>query len=160
MRVLDGVMGGAMDSRLFQLIREEKGLAYQVGSNLLCGRSGGQFAMYALTMPEHVEEVIEVAMGAFERTVREPIPKDELNRTIHYLLGNGLMSLETRANRSSEYAVLEALGIGYEQVFELPRRVAAIEASDVQEVAGKYLHDPLVTITCPGQAAAHEASPE
>lgn len=160
MRVLDGVMGGAMDSRLFQLIREEKGLAYQVGSTLLCGRCGGQLAMYALTMPEHVEQVIEVAMGAFDRMVNEPVLEDELNRTIHYLLGNGLMGLETRASRSSEYCVLEALGMGYEQVFEVPRRVAEIKASDVQEVAERYLHDPLVVITRPGQDATHEASPE
>ncbi len=151
-RVLDGVLGGAMDSRLFRLIREERGLAYQVGCSLICGRLCGHFGMYALTTPEHVDEVVDIGRNVFEDAAKNSIPDDELDRTIRYLLGTGLMSLESRAHRSAEYSVFEAMGLGYEETFRYPERIAKVVAKDVQRVAERYLRDPLVIITKPPES--------
>lgn len=148
-QVLDGVLGGAMDSRLFRVIREERGLAYQVGSGLVCGRVCGHFGVYVLTLPENVDEVVEIGQALFKQLVDELVPEDELDRTIRYILGSNLMARETRISRSSQYGFFEALGLGYQQTFELPKRTARVVPKDVQAVAERYLHDPLVVISRP-----------
>lgn len=148
-RVLDSVMGGAMDSRLFQEIREKRGLAYQVGTSLVSGRESGHFAMYVLTTPDHITEVIDIGRESFGEVTRRLIPDDELERSVRYMLGTGLMSLETRAHRASQYGNAEAMGLGYEEVFEFPKRIANVQSPDVQQVAERYLCNDLVVISRP-----------
>src|SRR5271169_5137000 len=102
--ILNTVLGGGMSSRLFQTIREERGLAYSIYSDLSPYRDTGTLCVYAGTSASNAIEVIELVMTEFHRLKEELLPADELRRAKDQLKGNILLSLESSMSRMSNLA--------------------------------------------------------
>jgi len=136
LRVLEGVLGGTSSSRLFQEVRERRGLAYSVFcfSNLFADT--GEVGIYLGTRPENLPETIAVIAGELERCVREPATPQELDRSRENLKGRVVLSMESTAARMTHLgaSVLNALPIL--SVDELIERIDSVHTAGLQELAG------------------------
>ena len=100
--VLNTVLGGSMSSRLFQNIREKRGLAYSVSSGLESYRDTGMLTVYVGCAAATVREVIDLVAAEMRLLAREPVPCDELQRAKDHLKGNLVLGLESTASRMSQ----------------------------------------------------------
>src|SRR5204863_5336120 len=102
--VLNTMLGGGMSSRLFQNIREKRGLAYSVFSGLNTFRDVGCLAVYAGTGTANARTVVELIMEEFRRLKAAPPASEELQRVKDYLKGSMLLGLESTPSRMSNLA--------------------------------------------------------
>jgi predicted Zn-dependent peptidase len=133
--VLDTVLGGGMSSRLFQEIREKRGLVYTVYSFQAAYRAAGLFGVYAGTSPENVQPCIDVIAEQLAALRNVEIGSDELHLAKEHIKGNLTLSLESTSSRMIRLGRNEfALG---RQVTpeEIEDRVDAVEASEITELA-------------------------
>ena len=101
---LNTVLGGSMSSRLFQNVREKRGLAYAVFSGLSAYRDAGAMTIYAGCANEAVGELIDVVVGEIRRLKEEPMSDDELRRAKDHLKGSLMLGLESTSSRMSNLA--------------------------------------------------------
>jgi predicted Zn-dependent peptidase len=148
--VLNTILGGSMSSRLFQHIREERGLAYAVFSNLTTYSDAGMITVYAGCATDKVAEVIDLTLGEL-RDLREKVaPADEVRRAKDHLKGSLMLSLE---NTSSRMAHLARQELYFGRHFTLDETLASIEAvtpNDVQRVAADLFQDTGLVATVVG----------
>jgi predicted Zn-dependent peptidase len=133
--VLNTLLGGSMSSRLFQNVREKRGLAYAVFSGLAAYRDAGAFTIYAGCANEAVGEVIDLVVDELRIIRRSPVPATELQRARDHLKGSLMLSLESTASRMSHLARQE---IYFDRQFGLDETldgVSAVTAGDVERVA-------------------------
>jgi predicted Zn-dependent peptidase len=139
--LLDTVLGGGMSSRLFQEIREQRGLVYSVYSFQAAYRAAGLFGVYAGTSPENVQSCIDVVVEQFARARNEPIGYNELNLAKEHIKGNLTLSLESTSSRMIRLGRNEfALG-RYVTAEEIERRIDAVTADELQDLARELLVD-------------------
>ncbi|HID11435.1 MAG TPA: insulinase family protein [Candidatus Latescibacteria bacterium] len=144
MEVLDAILGGSMDSRLFVSVRDTRGLAYQVGSSYIAMGSPSLFLVYLGTRPEQFEEAKAVALGEVERMAEEPVLEEELRAAKTFLKGTFLMSQERNIDQAALLARFELMGLGYGFVEEYPELIEAVTREEVQRAAREYLAGPYV----------------
>jgi predicted Zn-dependent peptidase len=133
--VLDTVLGGGMSSRLFQEIRERRGLAYAVQSFLSCYRDTGYLGIYAGTTAEAVSEVIGVSVAELRRVAAHGLEPAELERAKNQLKGNMLLGLETSTSRMHRVATCE-LYFGRDiPLDEVAREIGAVTNEQVAALA-------------------------
>jgi len=133
--VLNTLLGGSMSSRLFQNVREKRGLAYAVFSGLSAYRDAGSFTVYAGCANEAVGEVIDLIVEEIRGVRQSPVPQAELQRAKDHLKGSLMLSLENTASRMSHLARQE---IYFDRQFGLDETLQGVErvtAGDVQRVA-------------------------
>jgi len=133
--VLNTLLGGSMSSRLFQNVREKRGLAYAVFSGLSAYRDAGSFTIYAGCSNEAVGEVIDLVVEELRGVKNMRVPDAELQRAKDHLKGSLMLSLENTASRMSHLARQE---IYFDRQFGLDETLQGIErvtAADVQRVA-------------------------
>jgi predicted Zn-dependent peptidase len=137
--VLNTLLGGTMSSRLFQRIREERGLAYSVYSTLSGYRDAGHLLIYVATNPQNGADVIRLALEEL-RSLRDHGPtQDELEVAREHLKGSLMLSLEQTSSRMSNLARQE-MYLGRQQTLnETLRRVAGVRRAAVHHVAGELL---------------------
>ena len=99
--IMNSILGGSMDSRLFQGIREEKGLAYSIYSAASNYEEGGLLNIYAATNPMHIEEVIKEVRVEISTLVNKGISEHELAKTKEQLKSNYIIGLESTSSRMS-----------------------------------------------------------
>ena len=133
--VLNTVLGGSMSSRLFQNIRERRGLAYAVSSGLESYRDTGMLTVYVGCGAGAVPEVIDLVVAEMRDLAREPLPDEELQRAKDHLKGSLVLGLESTASRMSQLARSEIYFGRQIGVDENLCRVDGIAAEDVQRVA-------------------------
>jgi predicted Zn-dependent peptidase len=102
--LLDIILGGGMSSRLFQEVREKRGLAYSVASSLNAYRLGGYEAVYASCAPKSLPRVIEVTLRELKKLKREGVRSRELSWAKENLKGNIILALESTISRMSNQA--------------------------------------------------------
>ncbi|HSK08304.1 MAG TPA: pitrilysin family protein [Vicinamibacterales bacterium] len=102
--VLNTLLGGSMSSRLFQNVREKRGLAYAVFSGLAAYRDAGALTIYAGCANEAVGEVLDLTVEELRNLKRDPAPDPELRRAKDHLKGSLMLSLENTASRMSHFA--------------------------------------------------------
>ncbi|MGA8100067.1 MAG: pitrilysin family protein [Candidatus Cybelea sp.] len=139
--LLDTVLGGGMSSRLFQEIREQRGLVYSVYSFQAAYRAAGLFGVYAGTSARNVQSCIDVILEQFARVRNVPIGDDEFQLAKEHIKGNLTLTLESTSSRMIRLVRNEfALG---RQVTpeEIERRIDAVTTLDVQELARELLVD-------------------
>ena len=107
--VLNTILGGSMSSRLFQHIREERGLAYAVFSNLTTYSDAGVITIYAGCATDKVGEVVDLTLAELRDLRDTPVPADELQRAKDHLKGSLMLSLESTSSRMSQLARQEHL---------------------------------------------------
>ncbi len=133
--VLNTLLGGSMSSRLFQNVREKRGLAYAVFSGLSAYRDAGSFTIYAGCSNEAVGQVIDLVVDELRGVKQTPVPDAELRRAKDHLKGSLMLSLENTASRMSHLARQE---IYFDRQFGLDETLVGIErvtSSEVQRVA-------------------------
>ena len=150
--ILNTILGGSMSSRLFQNVRERRGLAYSVYSGVSAYRDTGLFSVYAGCAANKVGEVISVVLDELRTMRSDPVSEDELRRAKDHLKGSLMLSLENTASRMSHLARQE---IYFGRQFTLDETLAGIERVTVDDVlrVGQDLFDdtPLVgTVLGPG----------
>ena len=102
LRVLDTILGGSTSSRLFQEVREKRGLAYSVYSYASHYADAGQVALYVGTRPDNVGEALDVIGSELRRLVDDGVTEEELERARDNVKGRTVLSMEstlTRMNR-------------------------------------------------------------
>ncbi|MBV8066545.1 MAG: insulinase family protein [Candidatus Eremiobacteraeota bacterium] len=139
--LLDTVLGGGMSSRLFQEIREQRGLVYSVYSFQASYRAAGLFGVYAGTSPENVQACIDVIVEQFARVRNEPIGDEELDLAKEHVKGNLTLSLESTSSRMIRLGRNE-LALGREVTTEeIESRIDSVTPEQVQAVAQELLVD-------------------
>ncbi len=152
LRVLNGVLGGGMSSRLFRTLRDEHGLAYSVGSVYPVRRRAGRLVIHIGTAPANVPAAEAGIRAAIDRLAAEPVPEDELERTETYLAGSFVLDRRTNARRSFQLAFYELMGVGADYAAAYPARVRGVPAAEVLRVARRHLVDPAVVVVGPRDA--------
>jgi predicted Zn-dependent peptidase len=133
--VLNTILGGSMSSRLFQNVREKRGLAYAVFSGLSAYRDTGSITIYAGCANDAVGELIDVVIAELRRLKDEPLPGSELQRAKDHLKGSLMLNLESTSSRMSHLARQENY---YDRQFGLDETLEGVErvtVNDVQRVA-------------------------
>jgi len=137
--VLNNVLGGGMSSRLFQLIRERRGLAYSVYSYTSQYADVGLYAVYAGCAPGKVDEVLEIASHELAVVAAEGLEPAEVDRGKGMLKGSLVLGLEDTGSRMSRLGKGELLHRELLSVDELLSRVDAVTVDDVHEIASELL---------------------
>jgi predicted Zn-dependent peptidase len=138
LNVLNQALGGGMSSRLFQEVRERRGLAYSVYSYAMGHRETGAFAVYAGTAPERVEEVLSVVTGEIDRLVADGgLTGDELESAKGHLKGSLALSLETSSSRMHRLGRGELLLGEILTLDELTANIECVGPDDVARVIAR-----------------------
>jgi predicted Zn-dependent peptidase len=148
--VLNTLLGGSMSSRLFQNVREKRGLAYAVFSGLSAYRDAGSFTIYAGCANEAVSEVVDLIVEELRGVKQSPVPDAELQRAKDHLKGSLMLSLENTASRMSHLARQE---IYFDRQFGLDETLQGIErvtAGEVQRVAADLFRNGSLAATVLG----------
>jgi predicted Zn-dependent peptidase len=135
LHVVNTVLGGSMSSRLFQHIREERGLAYAVFSNVTTYSDAGMLTVYAGCASDKVNEVVDLTLAELVELSRTVVPADELRRAKDHLKGSLMLGLESTSSRMLHLARQE---IYFGRQFTLDHtldQIEAVTAEDVQRVA-------------------------
>ncbi|GGK27702.1 putative zinc protease [Pilimelia terevasa] len=140
--VLNNVLGGGMSSRLFQEIRERRGLAYSVYSYASQFADTGYFAVYAGCAPGRAAEVRALIAAELDRVRAEGITDDELTRGKGMLKGTLVLGLEDTGSRMTRLAKGELLYDEQLSVDDLLARVDTVTSAQVTAVAGELLRQP------------------
>jgi predicted Zn-dependent peptidase len=135
MSVLNAVLGGGMSSRLFQEIRETRGLAYSVYSFASGYSDSGYFGLYAGCTPGKVDEVVRLLVAELERLAADGVPDDELARAHGQLAGGLVLGLEDTGSRMSRLGKAELVHGEYVGLDDALTRVRTVSAADVQALA-------------------------
>ena len=139
-----------MSSRLFQNVREKRGLAYAVFSGLSAYRDAGSFTVYAGCSNDAVGQVIDLVVEELRGVKQAPVPVAELQRAKDHLKGSLMLSLENTASRMSHLARQE---IYFDRQFGLDETLQGIErvtAADVQRVATDLFRNGSLSATVLG----------
>jgi predicted Zn-dependent peptidase len=133
--LINSLLGDGMSSRLFQSIREEQGLAYDIGSYFNSYYETGNLVVSAGVDPSHTKEVINAIVTELARLCNEPVPNDELERIKAYVRGGILLGLEGTQQVASWLGSQECLYNRIRDVDEVIANVNAVSAQDIQRVA-------------------------
>jgi predicted Zn-dependent peptidase len=140
--VLNHTLGGGLSSRLFQEIREARGLAYSIGSDRSAYDDAGTLAVSVGTSPEHAHEVLELLHVELDRLGAEGITSRELEVAKGHLRADMLLSLEDSGSRMSRIGAGLLLFGSVLTTQELLARIAAVTADQVRTVAAQVLAGP------------------
>jgi predicted Zn-dependent peptidase len=154
--VLNTVLGGSMSSRLFQNVREKRGLAYAVFSGLSAYRDTGSMTIYAGCANDAVDELIDVVIAELRRMKDEPMPEVELRRAKDHLKGSLMLNLESTSSRMSHLARQE---IYFDRQFGLDETLEGVErvsTGDVRRVARDLFADGALAATVLGAVGGLE----
>ncbi|UAJ78181.1 insulinase family protein [Leifsonia sp. ZF2019] len=149
MSVLNSVLGGGMSSRLFQEIRERRGLAYTVYSFSGSYSDAGVFGLYAGCAPAKARQVAELMLAELHRLADGGITPDELHRAVGQLSGGAALALEDSDTRMSRLGRAEISLGEFADLDESLRRLHLVTADDVRDLA-RDLADRPVSVSAVG----------
>lgn len=148
--ILNTVLGGGMSSRLFQNIREKRGLAYAVFSGISSFRDVGCLSIYAGTATAHARQVVDLTLEEFHQLKAHLLAADELQRAKDYLKGSMLLSLESTSSRMSNLARQEMIFGRHISLDEIAAGIDVVTAEDVREVARELFVGEEIALTVLG----------
>lgn len=143
MTVLNSIFGGGMSSRLFQEVREKRGLAYSVYSFAAGYSDAGVFGLYAGCSPAKAPQVTELMLGEFARLGADGVSEEELARAVGQLSGSSALALEDSDTRMSRLGRAELTLGEFVDLDETLRRLALVTAEGVRELAADLAARPL-----------------
>jgi predicted Zn-dependent peptidase len=149
--LLNTILGGGMSSRLFQTVREERGLVYAIYSDLAPYRDTGSLCVYAGTSADRALQVIDLIMEEFRRLKTEPLQPGELRRAQDQLKGNLLLSLESSMSRMSNLARQQMYFERFFGLDEIIDRVEAVTEDEVMAMATELFKPDKVALTLLGR---------
>ncbi len=151
--MLTTILGGGMSSRLFQEVREKRGLAYSVYSYIISHADTGALVVYAGTEKQHCREVIDIAQREMSRLVSEEVPQDELDASREQLKGKTLMSLESSDSLMTRLAKNEIYHQKQQSIEDVIANYDAVSSADIQRVSQKLFQSEFLHLEAMGQVA-------
>ena len=139
--VLDAVLGGSTSSRLFQEVREKRGLAYSVYSWASHYRDTGQVGIYVGTRQDNVAEAMGVIGAELARLQAEPVGEEELLRAREHVKGRIVLSMESTASRMHRLGRSILTGVPLLSIDEVLGRLDAVDRDELSELAHEF-YDP------------------
>ncbi|MBA2733986.1 MAG: insulinase family protein [Acidobacteria bacterium] len=133
--LLANVLGGGTSSRLWQAIREERGLAYSVGAGASAFSDIGVFTIYAGTSPKQLDEVVDLSLIELRRIVRESVAEEELQLVKDQTTSSILLGLESSSVRAGALARQEIIHGRRISPDEVISRLEAVTVADLQRIA-------------------------
>lgn len=152
MSVLDAALGGSMSSRLFQEIREKRGLVYSVGSYTLTYTAGGSYTVYGGTSPDNWAQVQELVRVEFDKLMKHGLEADELERTKRHICGNIVLALEGMSSRMMRNSRNEMNHRREIPIEETMQRIESVSGAQVQALAQRILGEDQISSTAIGPA--------
>ena len=158
--VLNAILGGTMSSRLFQKVREERGLAYSVYSAVNAFLDAGVMMVYAATSPAKGRELIDVVRGELADLRDHGASAHEVDVAKEHLKGSLMLSLESTPSRMSNLARQEIyhgrqMGLG-----EIVRRIEGVTVESVHDVARRLFGGKDFALAAVGRTAGLKLRPE
>lgn len=141
--ILNSILGGGMSSRLFQEIRERRGLAYSVYSFTPSYSDAGVIGLYAGCSPARAGQVTELMLGEFSRLARDGVSDIEVERAVGQLGGAAALALEDSDTRMSRLGRSELTLGEFVDLDESLRRLSLVTADDVRSLAEELVTRPL-----------------
>jgi predicted Zn-dependent peptidase len=148
--LLDSVLGSGMSSRLFQEIREKRGLAYSVYSYRSMFADTGAFSVYAGTLPQNAETVMEIVSNEIQSVARDGITEAELTRAKGNVKGSLVLSSEDPGSRMNRLGRQQVTTGEILSIDEMIARYDALTIEDLRRVASQVLADARFSITVVG----------
>ena len=144
LQVIDSLLGSGMSSRLFKDLREQEGLAYQLGSGYSPNILRGSFLLYIGTNPQTLDKAKSGLFAEITRLKTEYVGDKELQDAKEKLLGNYVIGLETNLDKASNIGWYEASTRGYEFKDKYEKLINSVTDSDIIEIANKYFTDDYI----------------
>ena len=151
MHLLNTILGSGISSRLFQNVREKRGLVYSIYSYHAAYYDTGLWAVYAGADKKHVSEVINITVDEM-RGLQDSVTADELQRAKAQLKGNLLLALESTSNKMTNIAKQEIYYGKYYSPEEIIRMVESVTLEEVRHLAQKIAGDNAFALTVYGPA--------
>jgi len=148
--ILANALGGGTSSRLWQKIREEKGLAYSVGSSAAMYLDCGVFSIYAGTSPEQTEEVLDIAIKELSRVVRNGITRQELELIKEQTIASILLGLEDSSVRAGTLARLEMVHGRQISLEETIEKIEVVSVEEVRDLAREFFQTEKIAFAALG----------
>ncbi|TET87034.1 MAG: insulinase family protein, partial [Desulfobacteraceae bacterium] len=148
--ILNTILGGNMSSRLFQEIRENRGLAYSVYSFLSSYIDAGLLGVYVATDSQNVNPVLEAIKNEIKKICKGEISKSDLAAAVDHLIGGIYLSSESADNRMMRIAKNEFVFQKYVSYEELVSKLQQVTVDEVVEVASDIFQDDTVSISTLG----------
>ena len=133
--VLMSILGGGMSSRLFQNVREQRGLAYSVYSFSAAYRDAGLFGLYAACRPSRTAQVVELMAAELTEMGRQGITEQELQRAKGQITGSFALGLEDTSSRMGRLGTIELVHGEYSSVDETLDKISRVGLEDVRALA-------------------------
>jgi predicted Zn-dependent peptidase len=156
--VLNTVLGGSLSSRLFQKIREQRGLVYSISSGIAAYSDAGSLTVYAATGPDALSEVLRLVVDELRCLKDETVPDQELSRAKDHLKGSLALTLESTGSRMSHLARQEIYFGRHLSLDEIQEAIGAVQGSDVQRIAADLFGGEL-TLSLLGNLAGFQLDP-
>lgn len=142
LKVINSLLGSGMSSRLFTNLRDQQGLAYQVGSSYSANTNLGFFITYIGTNPKQVEHSKNEMLKEINILKHEFVTQEELCSAKDKLIGNFVLSQETNSEKAQTLGDFEVTNRGYDFVNRYPDLIQSVSANDIIKVANKYFSMP------------------
>lgn len=147
---VNNIFGGGMSSRLFQKIREEKGLVYSIYSYPSSYKDAGLFTIYAGMNPEHMPKVSSMIITEIKELIKSGITKDDLEKSKEQLKGNYILGLESTSSRMNSIGKSELMLGKIYSPEEVLKRIDSIAMDSVNDVISKIFNLNQMSITAVG----------
>ena len=144
--LLGSIIGGGTSSRLWQKVREERGLAYSVGAAGSAFSDVGVFNVYAGTSPEHLDDVLELSLAELREVVRNPVSEEELRIAKDQAISSILLGLESSSARAGTLARQEIIHGRRISPDEVIAKIREITIDELQEVARTYFKTETIAL--------------
>ncbi len=151
--VMNRVLGGGADARLFQILREERGWTYGAFSQITRPADIGVIRAITEVRTDVSDSTFVELLHQFDRLREEPVPAEELDGARNFLAGRFPLRLETAGQVAGQLAQSLLLGLPLEDVTRFPDRIRAVTAEDVQRAAQAHVHPDRAAIIVVGDAA-------
>lgn len=148
--LLNTILGGGMSSRLFQTIREERGMAYSIYSEMNPFRDTGSLCVYAGTAPEKAREAVLLTVAELRRLKEELVSEDELQRAKNQLKGNIVLGLESSSSRMANLARQQMYFDRFFTVDEIIDQVEAVTREDLRDLANQLFQPDSIALALLG----------
>jgi predicted Zn-dependent peptidase len=149
--ILNVILGGSMSSRLFQEVRERRGLAYSIYSFLSSQTDTGMMGIYGAVRPDNIKETLELIRLELSRFKREPISDTELRAAKEHIKGGIYLAAENTDNRMSRLAKNEMIFNRFVTYEEIEADLERVTVEDIQALAQQIFQPEVMSLVLLGQ---------
>jgi len=139
-RVLDAVLSGGMDSKLFHEIRDKKNLCYTIFSTFDRFIENGAFKIYAATLPENEEKLEKEIFNVLKDIKKNKVTTEEIKSAKNYINGMYKIGFQDYMTQADSYCMYEFWGMGYKMADNLMDKINAVQKEDVDRIIDRYIN--------------------